>query len=329
MATQETKLRMLRIYQILKEETDEEHILNASEIEELLLRRYETTADRRSIYADINSLIDFGIDIVTVKGKNHGYFIASRDFELAELKILVDSVQVAKFITQKKSEQLIKKLKIQASRHQAKQLQKQVTLINRPKAKNETIFYNIDAIHTAIYQGHPISFQYTDWSMKKELSLRKDGASYHASPWALIWDDEFYYLVAYDHDSKGERHYRVDKMKSIKILEGAREGKDLMPDFNAADFGKKTFGMWGGKDTNVTLLVANTLVGVILDRFGSDVLLAPSGKDHFKVNVPVTVSPQFFGWITALGKDIEIKSPPSVRKEYASYLKDSLSLYKG
>ena len=218
MAAKETKLRLLYIYQILLEETDEEHILSAADLLDLLERRYDITADRRSIYGDIDTLKAFGTDIVTVKGDDHGYYIGARDFELAELKILVDSVQVSKFITRKKTEQLIAKLKLLTSRHQAKTLQKQVILTGRPKAVNETILYNVDAIHTAIFGNRQVTFQYAEWTMGKALALRKNGASYLVGPWALIWDDEFYYLVAYDHNYGQERQYRVDKMRNIEIL---------------------------------------------------------------------------------------------------------------
>ena len=328
MAAQGTKLRLLNIYRILLEETDEEHILTASALLELLDRRYDMQADRRSIYSDIDTLKEFGLDIVTVKGNDHGYYVGAREFELAELKILVDSVQVSKFITKKKTEQLISKLKLLTSRHQAKALQKQVTLTNRSKATNETILYNIDSVHTAIYRNRQISFQYAEWTMGKQLSLRKNGAAYLASPWALIWDDEFYYLIAYDHNSGEERHYRVDKMRNIKILEEEREGKKEISDFNAVDFGKRTFGMFTGVTESVTLCGNRSLTGVILDRFGRDVMLVPADDDHFRVTVDITTSPQFFGWVAALGDGMEILKPQHVREQYAAYLEGVLSLYR-
>ncbi len=328
MAAQDTKLRLLYIWQILAEETDEDHILSASELIGLLTRRYDVTADRRSVYNDIDTLKEFGIDIVTVKGADHGYYIAGRDFELAELKVLSDSVQVAKFITRKKSEELIKKLKLLTSIHQGKQLQKQIALLGRPKATNETIFYNVDAIHTAIYKNRQITFQYAEWTMKKTLSVKKGGILYHVSPWALVWDDENYYLVAYDHANEEERHYRVDKMKNIEMLDADREGEKIMKKFDAADFGKRTFGMFTGKNEDVVLSAPSRMVGIFLDRFGRDIMLIPDSDARFHVSVPVTVSPQFFGWLAALGSEVSIVRPSPVKEQFTAYLKDIIKTYE-
>ena len=328
MAAQETKLRLLYIWQILSEETDEDHILSAASLIDLLSRRHDVTADRRSIYSDIDTLKEFGVDIVTVKGADHGYYIAGRDFELAELKVLADSVQVSKFITRKKSEDLIKKLKLLTSVHQGKQLQKQITLLGRPKATNETIFYNVDAIHTAIYKNRQITFQYAEWTMKKSLSVKKGGSLYHVSPWALIWDDENYYLVAYDHAAEEERHYRVDKMKNIEALDDPREGEKIMKKFDAAAFGKRTFGMFTGKNEDVVLSAPVRMAGIFLDRFGRDIMLIPDGKERFHVSLPVTVSPQFFGWTAALGSEVAIERPSYVKDQFTAYLKNILQTYE-
>ena len=328
MAAQDSRLRLLYIWQILSEETDEDHILPASGLIDLLSRRYDLTADRRSIYKDIDALKEFGVDIVTIKGADHGYYIAGRDFELAELKVLADSVQVSKFITRKKSEDLIKKLKLLTSVHQGRQLQKQITLLGRPKATNETIFYNVDAIHTAIYQNKQITFQYAEWTMKKSLAVKKGGALYQVSPWALVWADENYYLVAYDHAAKEERHYRVDKMKNIETLDEDREGAKILKQFDAADFGKRTFGMFTGKEEDLVLSAPTRMVGIFLDRFGRDIMLVPDGKERFHVSLPVSVSPQFFGWIAALGSDVVIERPASVKDQFRDYLKDILNAYE-
>ena len=328
MAAQETKLRLLYIYQILQEETDEQHVLSAADLLDILDRRYDISADRRSIYADIDTLKEFGLDIVTVKGNDHGYYIGGRDFELAELKILVDSVQASKFITRKKTEQLIGKLKLLTSRHLAKTLQKQVILTGRPKAVNETILYNVDTIHTAIFINRQVTFQYAEWTMGKTLSLRKNGASYLVSPWALIWDDEFYYLVAYDHNSGEERHYRVDKMRNIEILEDEREGRKYITDFDEVDFGKRTFGMFTGRTESITMQGKRHLAGVILDRFGRDVMLVPADNEHFRVTVDITTSPQFFGWLASFGEEMEIIRPERVRNSYSEYLKAILNRYE-
>ena len=303
MAVQRLKLRMLYIYQILMEETDEEHILTAGELIDRLKARYGVEDDRRSVYGDIDTLIEFGVDVIKVKGNDHGYYIGERQLEPAELKILVDAVQVSKFLTQKKSEQLIRKLECLTSRPLAKHLQEQVVLTARPKAKNETVFYNIDAIHTAIYKNRQIQFQYAEWTVQKEYRLRKNGAYYKVSPWALIWDDENYYLNACDSGSGIMKHYRVDKMVHIDITDESREG--------------------------VTLQGENRLVGVIIDRFGTDIMIIPADAEHFRVTVPVTVSQQFFGWMTAIGKGLKIVRPDDVREQYLAYVREIMEGYDG
>ncbi|MDD5858948.1 MAG: WYL domain-containing transcriptional regulator [Eubacteriales bacterium] len=329
MAVQRLKLRMLYIYQILMEETDEEHILTAGELIDRLKARYGVEDDRRSVYGDIDTLIEFGVDVIKVKGNDHGYYIGERQLEPAELKILVDAVQVSKFLTQKKSEQLIRKLECLTSRPLAKHLQEQVVLTARPKAKNETVFYNIDAIHTAIYKNRQIQFQYAEWTVQKEYRLRKNGAYYKVSPWALIWDDENYYLNACDSGSGIMKHYRVDKMVHIDITDESREGKEQSREFNPADFEKKTFGMFAGRDASVTLQGENRLVGVIIDRFGTDIMIIPADAEHFRVTVPVTVSQQFFGWMTAIGKGLKIVRPDDVREQYLAYVREIMEGYDG
>lgn len=323
-----TKLRPLYIMQILQERTDEQHILNASDICRILEQKYDMKTDRRTIYSEIANLQNFGLDIIQKKGTNPGYYIGSRQFELAELKILVDVVQSSKCITEKKSKELIGKLEGLCSEAEAKQLSRQVTISNRPKTANETIYYNVDQIHSAIYQDRQIAFQYAEWTLKKQLRLKKNGAQYVVSPLTLIWDDENYYLVAYDEKDAKEKHYRVDKMKNMTILDAPRNGVEESESFNLAAFAKKTFGMFGGEDYEVALKCKNHLAGVVLDRFGPDIWMRPDGKEHFMARVNVTVSPQFFGWITGLGNEVEITGPENVRDAYKNYLTDIMVNYK-
>ncbi|MGO5313265.1 helix-turn-helix transcriptional regulator [Bilifractor sp. LCP21S3_A7] len=320
MAVQRQKLRMLFIYSILREMTDEDHILSASELGNILKGRYNIETDRRSIYGDIDTLREWGADIVIRKGRDHGYFIGEREFEIPELRMLVDAVQVSKSITEKKSGELIEKLIGFVGEPQRKLLEKQIILYNRPKAKNETVFYVTDAIHSAIYENRQITFQYVEWTVRKEYRFRRNGARYRVSPWALIWDDENYYLIAYEKESDMMRHYRVDKMMNLEIEPEPREGKNLAKDFDPAVFEKKTFGMFSGEDVRVTLICDNRFAGVIIDRFGIDSILIPAGADRFTVMVPVTVSPQFFGWLTALGSGIQILRPERIRRAYLEYL---------
>lgn len=324
MSVQPQKMKTLYLMKILLERTDEKHMLSANDLSAALLE-YGIRAERKSIYADIEALQQYGMDIVQQKGC--GYYVASRSFELPELKLLVDAVQSSKFITAKKSTELIRKLEGMGSKYEAQQLQRDVFIYNRPKTMNETIYYNVDRIHQALHSNAKISFQYAEWTTKKELKLKKDGALYLVSPWALTWDDENYYLIAYDENADRIKHYRVDKMQTISVLHEARIGKEKFIDFDLAAFAKKTFGMYGGYDAAVTLLCHNSLVGVILDRFGQNVPLVPVDDAYFYAKPLVAVSRQFFGWITGIGEMIQITAPERVKQEYIEYLSRIMEKY--
>lgn len=328
MAAMDQKLRTLYLMDIMLERTDEEHILNASDLCRILEQEYSISTDRRTIYSEMEILSKYGLDIVQRKGKNPGYFVASREFELPELRLLVDAVQSSKFITEQKSRDLIHKLEKLCSKSQASDLQHEVFIVNRPKAENETIYYNVDTIHKAIADNREISFKYAEWTTKKQFRLKKDGALYVVSPWALTWDDENYYLVAYDADAGKIKHYRVDKMQNTDILESERKGGESFRDFDLAEFAKKTFGMYGGRDEEVTFVCENYMAGVMLDRFGRDIWLIPVDENHFRTRVTVSVSPQFFGWVTGIGKGIRIEGPEEVRTEYLEYVKGVMENYQ-
>jgi len=328
MAANDQKLRTLYLMQILLEETDESHILNASELIDRLKVKYNMEADRRTIYSDIDVLIRFGLSITQLKGKTPGYYVDSRDFELAELKLLVDAVQSSKFITKKKTRELIRKLETLCSKSEAEQLSREVLIYNRPKTRNETIYYNVDYIHSAMAGNCQITFQYAEWTTKVELRPKKNGAFYVVSPWRLTWDNENYYLIAYDEEAGKIKHYRVDKMQKMQILKTERIGREAFEAVNLTAFAKKTFGMFGGEDREVTLLCRNELAGVVIDRFGQDIWMVPEGTDHFKAKVMVTISPQFFGWVTGIGNKMKIAEPFDVQEEYKEYVKDIMRLYE-
>lgn len=327
MAGTNQKKKLLCLLQILRERTDENHIMSATDLGKAL-GEYGISAERKSIYADVETLIDFGIDIVQKKGTNPGYYIGSREFEIAELKLLVDAAQASKFITKKKTEELIKKLEGLTSKYEAHQLQRDVYIYNRAKAQNETIFYNVDYIHDAMFSNVQIQFQYSEWTVKKELQLKKNGAFYVVSPWALTWADENYYLIAYDEKADMIKHYRVDKMQKMELLTENRLGKDRFQEFDLAAFAKKTFGMYGGENASVTLVGKNSLAGVVIDRFGQDVWMVPADEEHFRAHVTVALSQQFFGWVTGLGRDIQIAGLDYVKERYKSYLEELLENYK-
>ncbi|MGN0452949.1 MAG: helix-turn-helix transcriptional regulator [Ruminococcus sp.] len=311
--SQRQKEKILHIYRMLMEQTDENHGLTVQEI----ISRLEAegiSAERKSIYADLETLEGFGCDICKVKTNTVSYYIGSRSFELAELKLLVDSIQSSKFITAKKSHALIKKLESLCSTYQGKQLQRQVYVANRVKNQSETIYYAVDRIHEAISSDRQINFRYMEWTIsdgaeKIVKRQRREGKVYCVSPWALTWDDENYYLVGFDSLFGEIRHYRVDKMEKVEISKDARDGRELFEKFDMAVYTKSIFGMFGGEAISVKLRFHNSLIGVVADRFGKDIFITRDGGDHFVTTVKVALSRQFYGWIFALSDRAQILSP--------------------
>lgn len=318
------KLKLLYIVKLLAENTDEEHVLSTQEIIERLSEN-GIKAERKSIYDDMECLTDFGYDIIQKKGKvGGGYYLASREFELAELKLLVDAVQASRFMTVKKSRELIKKLEKLAGKNQAGQLQRQVFVAGRVKTENERIYYNVDTLYKAIDENVMISFLYLEWNLDRELCPRKNGERYCVSPWALIWEDENYYLAAYDAQADTIKHYRVDKMGEVTLLREKRKGREQFDKLNPAEYTKHTFGMFGGQTQTVTLRFENRLVGVVLDRFGRETDIRRTDEEHFCVRVQAAVSGQFFGWLAGLGSGAGIKAPEEVKERYRAWLTEIL-----
>ena len=306
------KLKLYRLAQIMLENTDDEHYITMPEIMEEL-GKYEVTADHKTIYADLRDLSVLGIEVEGEPiGNRYHYRVVNRPFELPELKLLVDSIQSSKFITEKKTNILIKKLEKLVSKYDAQRLQRQVYVSGRIKTMNESIYYTVDAIHNAISENKKIKFQYFQWNVKKEMELRHGGAWYHISPWGLSWDDENYYMIGFDSEAQKIKHYRVDKMLKINLSEEPRDGKEAFSKLNMADYTKKSFGMYGGKEEKVKLLIHNDLVGVIIDRFGRDIMLFPADADHVTANVDVRVSRQFLAWVFSLGPNVKILGPEDV-----------------
>ena len=322
------KLKMLYLVQLFSRETDDTHKLTMPEIISKLAAD-GVNADRKTLYQDFEELRRFGFDIISEKdGRNFYYYLGSRDFELPELKLLVDSVQSSKFITDKKSGQLIKKLESLVSRYEGSQLHRQVIIAGRVKTMNESIYYNVDKIHAAIGADRQIRFKYFDWNLKKEMEPRYGGRWYQLSPWALMWDDEKYYLVAYDSKHETIIHYRVDKMTQIGILDEKREGHEAFGKFNIAHYTNTLFGMYAGDETKVTIEAENRLVSVFIDRFGKDIIIAPVDEGHFRTTVTVAVSNQFFGWIMAIDGDVKIVAPDSVVMQMKALIERLAEKYK-
>ena len=322
------KLKLYYLSQIMIQETDDDHGLTMPQIKAFLEER-GVTADRKSLYDDLESLRELGIDIIGEKvGKSFLYHVGSKQFEIAELKLLVDAIQSSKFITEKQSNTLIKKLTELVSRYEATQLRRQVFVQGRIKTMNDSTFYNVDYIYNAISDNRQIEFEYMKWNVKKELVPRKDGL-YKVSPWALFWDDENYYLIAYEEGSDRLKHYRVDKMKRITVCDDKRQGKELFDKVDLAKYSQRNFGMFGGESTMVKIRFRDDLAGVIIDRFGKDITIRPSSEEGWsETRVEVAVSDQFFGWIFALGQGVKILEPEDVVERLKSEIKGLSEMYK-
>ena len=304
------KLKLLYLMRILLTQTDESHMLTVGDLISRLAD-HGVNAERKTVYDDIEALRLFGLDIVMEKSRSYGYYVAGRDFELPELKLLADAVQSSKFITEKKSRALIKKLEGLLSVHDAGKLRRQVYIQDRVKSMNESIFYSVDTLHYAIAEGKKISFRYFDYNTRKERVYRRDGAQYVVSPFALSWSDENYYLIAHTDEREGFTHFRVDRMSHVRKLDENRSAGAGR--FDLANYSKKMFGMFGGEETDVKLRVHNQLIGAFIDHFGKDIIMIADGESHFTISVRVVVSPVFYGWLFQFGELCGVISPQSLK----------------
>lgn len=319
------KMKLLYIARILNEESDQNHPVTVAELISAL-EKAGISAERKSVYDDLESLRLFGMDIVSVRGRTTGYYVASRAFELPELKLLVDTVQSSKFITEKKTLSLISKIESLASRHEAGLLSRQVYVRNRVKSMNESVYYNVDEISSAINGDRVILFKYFEYTVALRRRLRREGADYEISPFALISDDENYYMLGFDAEAGLMKHFRVDKMLDIRHLDLPRRGKEVFSEIDMSAYSKSVFGMFGGRTENVRLRFSNHLAGAVIDRFGRDAVLVPDGSEKFTVTVSAVISQQFFGWVFGFGTDAEILSPGSVREEMKQKLSETARL---
>lgn len=322
------KQKLLYLYKILFENTDEEHPMTLADfIQEL--GRYGISAERKSLYADLQLLSDMGVDVVSEKRERFVYYIGQRRFQTAELKLLVDCIQASKFITPKKSMELIGKLEGLTSRHLAGQLRRQVYIADRVKAFNETIYYNVDFLHHAVSNCRKVRFHYYQYITGRLKKLKNDGAFYTVSPYGLVYSDDNYYLVGHYPKHAGLSHFRVDRMADIAVLEERAERPDTAVGgaFNMAEYTKKLFGMYHGETQMVQLLCPERLLHVVIDKFGEDVFLRAEADGNFIATVRVDVSPAFFGWLMTLGDAVRILSPPSVVQQWQAQLRCILKLY--
>lgn len=318
------KIKLLLLSRLLMENSDKDHPIPLPQLL-TALERAGVAAERKSVYADLEALQEFGLDVQFQKKPPSGWFVGKRDFELAELKFLVDAVQSSRFITRKKSDTLIRKIAGLTSQAQAKQLRRQVYVDRRLKTDNEYVYKAIDRLHNAIGEGLAVTFKYFDYNVAKKKVFRRGGKLYTVSPYGLIWGDENYYLVGWEHGGTSLRHYRVDKMSYLEITGQPRQGDESCKSFDLVDYGRRHFHMFSGRQARVRLLCENRLVNVILDRFGQEIMLIPQGADRFSVTVDAVVSPQFYGWLFGLGGGVVLTDPDWAVEEYRQALGNALA----
>ncbi len=323
------KGKLIYIAEALYRYTDENHCMSSQDIIDYLAER-EIFVERKTVFSDITTLKDCGLDIgISRRKDSSGYYLISRDFELPELKLMTEAVLSSRYITTKKSKQLIDKLANLASPSDRASLKREVFVSGRVKTENESIYYIVDELHTAMSENCEITFRYLTWSPDKTLVPRHNGKIYRVSPWALTVKDENYYLVAYDDEVDEIRHYRVDKMSQIEpVPKSKRKGKEQFTSFDIGEYAGSSFGMFRGESRVVSLAFPEIKIGIILDRFGTKINTRTLPDGRISARVSVLVSPQFFGWIAGLGPEIEIRGPEDVRKEYADYLKSLLAAYE-
>ena len=321
------KLKLLYLWQYLLRESDEAHPLSVADMIRHLAR-HGVSAERKSIYDDLEALRSFGLDLIQCRGRRVGYYVGQRDFELAELKLLVDSIQSSKFVTERKTMSLIRKLEGLTSVHEARQLERQVIVRGRVKSMNESVYYNVDELSSAINRDRAIRFRYFAFTPRREKRYRREGAWYELSPFALLWDDENYYLLAWEEAAGALKHFRVDKMEQIQTLDKPRTGHAAFEALDMSAYGQRVFGMFAGESRRVKLRFADHLAGAVIDRFGKDLPLIPDGEGRFTLSVELAVSPQFFAWVYGFGTEAEILAPESVRREMAEQARRIAAMYE-
>ena len=318
------KLKIFYILDYLQRNSHADHPICAAELIGMLERQHNILCERKTIYSDIAALQEYGVDIVSIPGKSGGYYIASRNFELPELKLLIDAVQSSRFLTERKSRELIEKLCRECSVHEAKLVRRDVLVSGRVKSMNETIYYNVDAIQEAIGQNRQISFRYFDWNLDGTRKYREK--EYLASPYGLCQDNENCYLLAFS-DRHGITSYRVDRMADIVLTADARFPCPELTGKNLVEHANRLFQMYSGEAVDVKLRFHRSLINVVIDRFGRETMLIPDGEEHFVFTVRVAISPIFLSWIIGFGSKAKILHPQSVAQQCRALCLEAMNQY--
>ena len=318
------KLKIFYILDYLEAHSNEKNPVRASDLIAMLDRQHNIRCDRKTVYSDIAALQQYGVDIVSLPGKNGGYYIASRNFELPELKLLIDAVQSSRYLTEKKSRELIEKLCSQCNEQDAKLMRRTVLVSGRVKSMNETIYYNVDAIQEAIAQNRQITFRYFDWDFGGKRKYREK--EYLASPYGLCQDNENCYLLAFS-GRHGITSYRVDRMSDIQLTEDKRIPCPELTGKALHDHANRLFQMYSGDALDVKMRFHRSLLNVVIDRFGKDTMLIPDGEDYFNFTVKVAISPMFLSWIIGFGAKAKILHPQSVADACKELCREAMSQY--
>ncbi len=328
MASENQKLKLFYLLEVLKEETDAEHGLTRAQIT-AKLDEHDIRVERKTFYDDIRRLQDFGYDIVSYpEGCNTVYALATREFEETELLLLADAVLSSKFLTQRKSKALIGQLGTLGSKHLAAELNKKIYVEGRIHNQNESVFYSLDAIHRAIDAKVKVSFLYFKYDVSKEPVLSRDGEPYVVTPVQLMYMDDFYYLIAYSDTHEAFTTYRLDRMRSIELTSERATSNDAIKGFDVSKFQQRVFGMFSGDAVEVTLRVDASVMSAVIDRFGKDVESTASEEGDFAiVHATVMKAPTFYGWLATFGTKIIIEEPASLREDYRAYLDQIRSVY--
>lgn len=317
------KQKILYIEKMFREESDELHALTVAGIQEKL-ERFGITAERKALYSDIETLRDIlGMDICS--DKNGTYYLASRDFEFEELQLLADAVACSKFISEEKSRALIGKIAHLTSNFRANELQRSVIVANRVKTVNKKIYYSINKIHEAIENGRKITFHYFNYDIKKRKIFRNADGRYTMSPYHLAWEDENYYCIGFYEKYNSVSNFRVDRMEDVEVSD---EPAIISEDFNLAEYTRKIFGMFAGKETiRIKLRFDNSLTSVVMDKFGSDITMHRLDENNFYISKDINVSPTFYGWLFQLGVKAEIIEPLSARNDFVAFIDSLRDMY--
>ena len=318
------KLKLLYLVDVLRQETNEDTPLSTTNLIKKL-SGCGITINRKTLYGDIELLKEYGMDIYTEKtaGSANLYNLASREFELAELKLLVDTIQFSQLVTPTKSKKLIHKLSNLTSKHQAKQLERSVIVTDTMKGMNESVFYAIDAIHNAVIQNKKVSFKYYNLTIDMKKSYRNDGKPYAVSPYTLACSNNNYYLIAFHEKYNDLSQFRIDRIDKIEITDELR--RELPKDFSMEKYTQKVFSMYNGELKEVELVFDISLINAAVDRFGKKVRITKVDDNRFSVKTTLSISPTFFSWLFGFGDKVKLIAPQDVKSELKAHTERFLS----